>query len=118
MLKKFHFIKAINLFILTIFLVSSFLSIVVYVSNNKAAAQTSGFNPGHIIDNTIFTNSSSMTVQQIQNFLEAQNPNCDTNGTQSITYYYNSSTGEVAFSSFSGSSQVTTTRATYGQKLN
>jgi len=38
---------------------------------------------GRIIDDTIFYNKSSMNVDQIQQFLNAKVPTCDTGGTQS-----------------------------------
>ena len=40
------------------------------------------FNPGRIIDDSVMTNSSSMTATQIQAFLSSKVPACDTNGTQ------------------------------------
>ena len=40
------------------------------------------FKAGRIIDDAIFYNSTSMSPQQIQNFLNSKVPNCDTNGTQ------------------------------------
>ena len=55
------------------------------------AIGSTSFNAGHIIDDVIFTNSHAMSVIDIQNFLNAQMPNCDTNGTQSKSYYYDPS---------------------------
>lgn len=54
--------------------------------NGLKASALSGaeFNPGRIIDDGIFYNSSSMTVEQIQNFLDSKLTTCDTNGDQSI----------------------------------
>jgi hypothetical protein len=49
---------------------------------NVKAAPVVGFQPGRIIDDAVFTNSSTMSSSQIQQFLEAQVPVCDTNGTQ------------------------------------
>jgi hypothetical protein len=51
-----------------------------------AALNSSSWSPGHIIDDVVFTNNASMTVQQIQNFLVAKVPTCDTNGTQPTTH--------------------------------
>jgi len=45
------------------------------------ASTVVGFNPGHIIDDGVMTDSGSMSVIQIQNFLNAKVPSCDTNGT-------------------------------------
>lgn len=44
------------------------------------------FDAGRIIDDSIFTNKSSMTATQIQDFLNAKVPNCDTNGTKPSEY--------------------------------
>ena len=52
-----------------------------------ASASVSGqanaiaFDPGRIIDDVIFTNSSTMNVTQIQDFLNSKVPICDTDGT-------------------------------------
>lgn len=46
------------------------------------AAPVVGFQAGRIIDDTIFTNKTSMSQAQIQQFLEARVPVCDTNGTK------------------------------------
>lgn len=56
------------------------------------ALQGSDFNPGRIIDDGTFTNRNFMTAQDIQNFLNAKVPNCDTNGTQ-LTSHPNGSGG-------------------------
>jgi hypothetical protein len=49
--------------------------------NQASAVKASDFNPGRIIDDAVFYNSGAMTPNQIQTFLDAKNPNCDTNGT-------------------------------------
>ena len=41
---------------------------------------TDGFKAGNIIDDAVFTNKSSMTVSQIQSFLNSKVPSCDTKG--------------------------------------
>jgi len=87
-------------------------------SNTTQAAVGSDFQAGNIISDSVFYNSTSMTTAQIQGFLETEVTSCDTNGTQSVTYYYNSTTGKVGLYSFSGGSVVTTTRAVYGQRYN
>lgn len=78
-----------------------------------SALSGSDFHAGHIIDDTIFTNSSAMSVGQIQNFLNSKVPTCDTNGTISKSYYYNASTGRI---NNSADTWVTTSRAVYGQR--
>lgn len=49
-------------------------------------ASADAFNPGKIIDDSVFTNKSSMGVPEIQNFLNGKVPVCDTNGTQTSEY--------------------------------
>jgi hypothetical protein len=54
--------------------------------NNKAGATSaSGFNAGHIIDDSVFTNTTTMDVASIQNFLSSKVSSCDTNGSQSAS---------------------------------
>jgi hypothetical protein len=45
-------------------------------SQAHATASTALFNPGKIIDDSIFTNNTSMTAAQIQSFLDAKNSTC------------------------------------------
>jgi hypothetical protein len=51
---------------------------------DSAGAQQIGsnFNKARIIDDSLFYNGNEMTVQQIQQFLNARIPVCDTNGTK------------------------------------
>ncbi len=42
------------------------------------AANASNFNPGFIISDAVFTNKNSMSPSDIQNFLNAKVPTCDT----------------------------------------
>lgn len=51
-------------------------------SHTVNAAQVLGFKAGEIMDDVVMTNSKSMTVPQIQNFLNSKVPACDTWGTQ------------------------------------
>lgn len=51
------------------------------------AAIATNWKPGRIIEDSFFTDKSSMSVQDIQNFLNAQVPSCDTNGTQPAAEY-------------------------------
>ena len=61
--------------------------------SQKAAALTaSSFNPGHIIDDSVFTDSTALSANDIQNFLDAEVPTCDTNGT-TLTNHPNGSGG-------------------------
>jgi len=52
----------------------------VLLPSQSQAASTSGFKPGRIIDDNIFFNNGSMSVSQIQQFLNSKVPSCDTNG--------------------------------------
>ena len=58
------------------------LLFLVILPSDKAKADVPGWNAGKIIDDYVFTNSGSMSAQQIQNFLNSKVPVCDTNGTQ------------------------------------
>ena len=42
------------------------------------SAKAASFDPGRIIDDSIFTNKSAMSVGDIQNFLNSKVPACDT----------------------------------------
>ncbi len=55
-------------------------------SQTAQAGAVTGFDAGRIMDDAIFTNENSMSVSQIQNFLNSKVPNCDTNGTQTSEY--------------------------------
>ena len=50
------------------------------------AAPVVGFVAGKIIDDSVFTNKSTMSVLQIQNFLNSKVPICDTAGAQISEY--------------------------------
>jgi hypothetical protein len=53
-----------------------------------SAVSASDWKAGRIIDDSVFTNSTSMTAQEVQNFLNARVPVCDTNGTQLTGRWY------------------------------
>ena len=60
-------------FLLVITLAISVLGIAqINQPQEASAADASRFDPGRIIDDRIFTDSSAMNVQQIQNFLNKQ----------------------------------------------
>lgn len=62
-----------------------FLAIVASLFASITLTQTthaSSFNAGNIMSDTVFTNKNSMSVQQIQSFLNSKVANCDTWGTQ------------------------------------
>ena len=69
--------------LIAIVLVASTLVTTLFITSNTTYAETADdFNPGRIIDDSVFTNQNSMAPIDIQNFLNNQVPNCDTNGTQ------------------------------------
>lgn len=88
-------------------------------THTTSAVSGSEWKAGNIISDAIFYDANSLSAGQIQSFLEAKLPYCDTHGVQQTSYYYNSSSGYVSFSTpTSGSSWVTTSRATYGERYN
>jgi hypothetical protein len=74
-----------NLLLLIALLFGS-LTAMPLVNPNKSFALSGGeFQANRIIDDGVFFNSGTMSVSDIQNFLNAKVPNCDTNGTQSMS---------------------------------
>ncbi len=63
--------------ILTIFVVAAATLLLPH------SATAASFNAGRIIDDTVFTNNTTMGVDAIQAFLASKVATCDTNGTQS-----------------------------------
>ena len=49
------------------------------------AIEPSSFNAGYLIDDSVFYNANTMTVEEIQNFLDAKSPACDMWGTGLIS---------------------------------
>jgi hypothetical protein len=75
------------LFIIGIVLITLFSSVILITNQIKTkAAPITGFNPGRIIDDIVFTNDNTMSVSQIQAFLNSKVPSCDTWGTQPSEY--------------------------------
>jgi|GEM_PF-979334 len=76
----------IKLFTFTAVLVASFA----LFTGASSALTGTDFRPGRIIDDVIFTNKSSMSVAQIQQFLESKvaGGSCDTSGTRPSTRWY------------------------------
>ena len=69
---------------ITISLISAAAVAIIYSCNSNAVA-VSGFEAGNIIDDVVFTNTGSMTVDQIQIFLNSKVPVCDNWGTNGST---------------------------------
>ena len=66
----------------SIFLLLVSLAILSSPYANVGAISGSEWRAGRIIDDEVFTNAYEMSVQDIQNFLNARVPSCDTWGTQ------------------------------------
>ncbi len=59
-----------------------------FVAPPAAHALSGGqFEPNRIVDDNMFFNANSMSLSDIQSFLNAKVPTCDTNGTQSSSHY-------------------------------
>lgn len=52
------------------------------LTQTSDAASGKDFNPGRIIDDAVFYNSTAMDTAQVQQFLNSKVPTCDTNGQQ------------------------------------
>lgn len=77
-----------NVLITTFVGVCAFVAVVLVLmyTNPVNAADTSKFKAGYIISDAVFTNKGSMSVSQIQSFLNSKVTTCDTNGTQLSEY--------------------------------
>lgn len=70
--------------LLAIAVVTAFAA--VFFGTSAHAVSASDFNPGRIIDDEIFYDKNAMSVADIQAFLNAHVPSCDTWGTQPSGY--------------------------------
>ncbi len=77
---KIHLIVAVTL---TTLMAGGILSLRL---NQTSGLSGSSFNASRIIDDGVFFNSNTMNPGDIQNFLNAKVPTCDTNGTQPSTH--------------------------------
>lgn len=82
------FAKSKTLQIAGLFIISllSLLFVTLLSSPIVSALSGSDFNAGRIIDDAVFFNSGSMNTREIQTFLDAKMPNCDTWGTQPTSH--------------------------------
>jgi len=64
--------------LLFILIASVIISPIITIQKKAQALGASDFNASNIIDDSVFYNTQTMTVQQIQNFLNSQVPVCDT----------------------------------------
>ncbi len=70
-------------FRLTILIGLVFTTLAIASDSQVATAMDArSFNAGRIIDDSVFTNTNSMSITEIQAFLDSKMPNCDTNGTE------------------------------------
>ena len=69
------------LYIVVAFSLVLFMTMPLVANKNTKALSSSDFNAGRIIDDVVFRNKNSMSVQQIQDFLNAEVPTCDRNHT-------------------------------------
>jgi hypothetical protein len=68
-------------------LIAIITSIQLLNSGTAYAVNNTAFNPGRIIDDAIFYDPGGMgSVAEVQNFLDAHVPSCDTNGTRASGY--------------------------------
>lgn len=74
---KFLHKSHLDILIVLVFLIS-FLVAGVAIFNSAYGAPITGFKAGSIIDDEVFTNKSTMNTSQIQSFLNAKVPVCDT----------------------------------------
>lgn len=65
-----------------IFVLAFVFTVFVALLPQTSHAGVIGFQAGRIIDDAVFTNNTSMSVTQIQAFLNAKVPVCDTSGSQ------------------------------------
>lgn len=69
-------------FVIAGFVILTTIGVTILSNHSTSALSGSTFTPGQIIDDVVFYNSGSMSVDQIQEFLSSKVTNCDTNGTQ------------------------------------
>ena len=67
---------------LFLLIILCFLVVVMIAKPSHATDPIIGFNPGRIIEDSVFTNTASLNAPQIQAFLNSKVPTCDTWGTQ------------------------------------
>jgi len=65
-----------------------FFGLAIANTPTTGAIKATDFKAGRIIDDNVFYNSSTMTVQQIQDFMDKTLPACDMWGTKKIGYGY------------------------------
>ena len=72
-----------------------FYGLAIYNTPKSDAVKATDFNPGRIIDDAIFYNANTMTVEEIQQFMDQNLPTCDMWGTGSSAGRVVNETGYV-----------------------
>lgn len=97
------------------------LTIAITVNISPAAGALSGsqFNAGRIIDDMVFYNNNTMSVSQIQQFLNSKVPTCDTNGSAGPYYdrYGNRWNNRADYGRSQGSPPPYTCLKSYSQNI-
>jgi hypothetical protein len=88
---------------------ASLTSISLLINSSVSALSGSDWQAGLIVDDSIFTNTSIMTVSDIQNFLNAKVPVCDTAGSQ----IYSGTTTRAQYSASKGENTTFTCLENY-----
>jgi len=96
--------------VIRIFALSTVVSIIITLvvslglHNQKNASALSGsqFNAGNIIDDEVFYNQNAMPASEIQTFLTAQMPSCDTQGAKPATEFYRSDITRAQYAALKG----------------
>lgn len=72
---------------ISIFIVS-FMGYNFGIKHAASALSGNEFRAGRIIDDSVMFNGDAMSASEIQNFLNAKLPSCDTNGSQASSHWY------------------------------
>lgn len=78
-----------RLYLLTFLFVAS-LGLILTVMPSAQALSGNDFHAGRIIDDAVFFDGNAMSTQEIQDFLNAKVPTCDTNGSQQSSHWNDS----------------------------
>lgn len=81
-LNRQNFKRSFPLLLVVAFSLTLLMSLASTPVKDSDALSGSAFDAGRIIDDAVFYNGNSMTASQIQQFLNAKVPTCDTNGEQ------------------------------------
>lgn len=84
-IKQTKLFNSINKIHYTLSMFTALLISTIIITNIVNAKPVVGFQAGHIIDDLVFINKDSMTVDQIQAFLNSKVPVCDNWGTNGTT---------------------------------